>query len=205
MHTTRRMILFYVVALVNVLSTLLPVWPGRYHMLRMDFPVAVILLAQHITLFVGITMLLLAFPAALGQRRAAHLLMVCGVVAVFANLLKGLDAEEAILNVAMLAVLWTSRKRLQSIPVRYTIVDVVRLAIFMVVIVCAYNLTGEAVLDGLHMLVKRGKVMFPWAVHIDHLLTAKLPLQLLSRIGGEPTAPIDRRALSHLPQQSDQW
>ena len=178
MHTTRRMILFYVVALVNVLSTLLPVWPGRYHMLRMDFPVAVILLAQHITLFVGITMLLLAFPAALGQRRAAHLLMVCGVVAVFANLLKGLDAEEAILNVAMLAVLWTSRKRLQSIPVRYTIVDVVRLAIFMVVIVCAYNLTGEAVLDGLHMLVKRGKVMFPWAVHIDHLLTAKLPLQL---------------------------
>ena len=178
MHTTRRMILFYVVALVNVLSTLLPVWPGRYHMLRMDFPVAVILLAQHVTLYVGITMLLLAFPAALGQRRAAQMLMVCGVIAVFANLLKGLDAEEAILNVALLVVLWASRKRLQSIPVRYTIVDVVRLALFMVVIFCAYNLTGEAVLDGLHVLVQRGKALFPWAASIEHLLTAKLPLQL---------------------------
>ena len=178
MHTTRRMILFYIVALVNVLSTLLPVWPGRYHMLRTNLPVSVILLAQHATLFVGITMLLLAYPAALGQRRAAKFLMICGVVAVFANLLKGLDAEEAVLNVALLAVLWRSRRRLQSIPVRYTIVDVARLALFMLLILFAYNVVGEAVNDGLHTMMNRGKTMFPWAAHIEHVLTAKLPLQL---------------------------
>ncbi|HKV84227.1 MAG TPA: phosphatidylglycerol lysyltransferase domain-containing protein, partial [Ktedonobacterales bacterium] len=177
-HTTRRMIFFYAVALVNVLSTLLPVWPGRFHTLRADFPVSVILLAQHITLFIGITMLLLAFPAARGHRRAAKLLMLCGVVAVFANLLKGLDAEEAVLNIALLAVLWSSRNQLQSLPVRYTVVDVARLAVFMLLILLAYNVVGEAMLDGLRLMMKRGRVMFPWAAHFEHTLTAKLPLQL---------------------------
>ena len=178
MHTTRRMALFYVVALVNVLSTLLPVWPGRFHTLRTGFPLSVILVAQHVTLLVGIAMLLLAYPSALGHRRAAKLLLLCGVVAVFANLLKGLDAEEAILNVALIVVLWRSRKQLHSIPVRYTIVDVARLAVFMAFILAAYNLTGEAILDILHLFVQRGKAMFPWAAHFEHLLTAKLPLQL---------------------------
>ncbi|MGH2486274.1 MAG: phosphatidylglycerol lysyltransferase domain-containing protein, partial [Ktedonobacterales bacterium] len=178
MHTTRRMIFFYVVALVNVLSTLLPVWPGRFHTLRADFHVSFILLAQHVTLFIGITMLLLAYPAALGHRRAAKLLMICGAIAVFANLLKGLDAEEAVLNVALLAVLWSSRNQLQSLLVRYTVVDVARLAVFMLLILLAYNVTGEAMLDGLRLMMRRGRVMFPWAAHFERMLTAKLPLQL---------------------------
>jgi lysylphosphatidylglycerol synthetase-like protein (DUF2156 family) len=178
MHTTRRMIFFYVVALVNVLSTLLPIWPGRFRTLRADFPVSVILLAQHVTLFIGVTMLLLAFPAALGHRRAAKLLMICGVIAVFANLLKGLDAEEAVLNVALLAVLWSSRNQLQSLPVRYTVVDVARLAVFMLLILLAYNVIGEGMLDGLRLMMRRGRVAFPWAAHFERMLTAKLPLQL---------------------------
>src|SRR5579871_5711907 len=96
-----RAALIYLVSLVNILTTLLPPWPWRLRLLMHFSPVALTLAAQHATLFAGIGSLLLAWPAAQRQRRAASLLMACGVVAVVANLLKGLDVEEALLNLAL--------------------------------------------------------------------------------------------------------
>ena len=83
-----RAALIYLVGLVDIVTTLLPAWPWRLRLLLRFSPVALTLAAQHATLFAGIGLLLLAWPAAQGQRRAASLLMACGLVAVVANLLE---------------------------------------------------------------------------------------------------------------------
>jgi len=176
-RTARRMILFCGVAMVNILTTLLPVLPMRYVLLAGRLPGPLILGAQHVTLFAGVTMLLLAYPAAQGHRRAAYALMGCAAVAIVANLVKGLDVEEAVINGILLGILWEMRHTLHNIPLRYTVVDVVRLAIGLVLLVKAYDLLGKGVLGGLRMLADWGKDTFPWVEHATHVITAKLPLE----------------------------
>jgi lysyl-tRNA synthetase class 2 len=165
------------VAIINILSTLFPVWPMRYHLLAHGLPLSLIFFAQHIALFAGVTMLLLAYPAALGHRRATYLLMACTTVAIFANLLKGLDVEEALINAVLLAALWRGRRALHTIPMRYTAVDLVRLAVLLVVITRLYDLLGSFILRGLHLLVAGEEHAFPRVDLFVHILTAKLPLQ----------------------------
>jgi phosphatidylglycerol lysyltransferase len=177
MRTARRLILFCGVALVNILTTLLPVWPGRYELLAGRLPGSLILGAQHVTLFAGVTMLLLAYPAARGHRRAAHMLLGCAAVAIVANLVKGLDVEEAVINAVLLGVLWETRHSLHDIPLRYTVVDLLRLAVGLFVLVKAYDILGRGMLDGLRLLAGWGKHTFPWAEQGVHILTAKLPLE----------------------------
>jgi lysyl-tRNA synthetase class 2 len=177
MHTARRLLLFYGVALVNILTTLLPIWPMRYLVLAHHVPPALILVAQHLTLFTGVTMLLVAFPAAEGHRRAAQLLMAFAAVAILLNLLKGLDIEEAALNAVLLAVLWRGRRSLHAIPLRYTIVDLGRLAVAFFLLARIYDLLGKVLLHGLRALVLRTKTALPGPARLVHLLTAKLPLE----------------------------
>lgn len=177
MRTTRRMLLICGVALVNVLSTLLPVWPMRYQLLAHRLPWSLISGAQHVTLFAGVAMLLLAYPAAQGHRKAAQMLMLCAGVGVIANVVKGLDVEEALINGVLLAALWRGRNALHTIPLRYTVVDLLRLGVALFVLAKVYDITGKAILAGLHVLADRGKIAFPWTARLIHILTAKLPLE----------------------------
>ncbi|MGH2514244.1 MAG: phosphatidylglycerol lysyltransferase domain-containing protein [Ktedonobacterales bacterium] len=177
MRTARRMILFCGVALVNILTTLLPVLPMRYVLLAHRLPQPLILGAQHVTLFAGVTMLLLAYPAARGHRRAAYALMGCAAVAIVANVLKGLDVEEAIINAILLGVLWETRAALHDIPLRYTVVDLARLAVGLLLLVKLYDLLGKGMLNGLRLLAVWGRHTFPWAERAVHIATAKLPLE----------------------------
>src|SRR5574340_1648359 len=91
-----RTLAIYLVALVNIGSTLLPVWPRRFLLLTSVLPVQATLAAQYLTLCAGALMLLLAHPAARGHRRAAWTLLACAVLATIMNLAKGLDVEEAL-------------------------------------------------------------------------------------------------------------
>ena len=147
-----RAALIYLVGLVDIVTTLLPAWPWRLRLLLRFSPVALTLAAQHATLFAGIGLLLLAWPAAQGQRRAASLLMACGLVAVVANLLKGLDVEEAALNLVLVIALRRGRKHWLDIPVRYTIVDLARLGVTLASVGLLYAVAGRAVLVQLHRL-----------------------------------------------------
>src|SRR5215469_11481570 len=106
MRNARRMLPYCGVALVNIFSTLLPVWPMRYELLARWLPKTLIQGAQFTTLGMGVTMLVLAAPVSGGHLKAARLLMVCAGVAVVANILKGLDIEEAFINGILLATLW---------------------------------------------------------------------------------------------------
>src|SRR5260370_32100151 len=123
MHAGRGLCLFCGVAGVNFLTTLLPVWPMRYRLLTHGVPVQLIFAAQDVTLLAGVSMLLLAFAAAHGHRRAVQLLIGCTALAVVANLLKGLDVEEALLNAVMLVVLWQGPPALSGLPLRPPRVD----------------------------------------------------------------------------------
>ena len=182
MRTALRTLLIYLVGLINIGSTLLPIWPRRYHLLTALLPVQGALVAQHLTLFAGVLMLLLAYPVAQGHRRAAWLLMGCALLAVFANLAKGLDVEEALANLALLVTLWRVRARFHDIPLRYTVVDLARLGGALLVIQALYALSGRAVLALLHTLEDRLTTWNPtvgdhrWALHA---LTAHLRLEHL--------------------------
>ena len=116
MQTGRRVLLYGGVALVNILSTLLPVWPMRYELLANWVPQPLIQGAQFTTLYLGVSMLLLAAPVASGHLKAAYLLMICAGLAILANILKGLDVEEAFVNGVLLVALWRGRARFDSLP-----------------------------------------------------------------------------------------
>lgn len=181
MRVNGRALLYYAVASVNVLSTLLPVWPGRLYILArwLHLPVAIILGAQDITLCAGVAMLLLAYPAARRHRRAAYTMMFCAVLAIASNLVKGLDIEEALLDALLLAALWRSRRGLLAFPTRYTLLDALRLALTLLVVVKLYGLLGHAILARLRALVPEPLEVASPLDRLRFLLTAKLGLESL--------------------------
>jgi lysyl-tRNA synthetase class 2 len=175
-----RATLIYLVGLVNIATTLLPVWPRRFMLLTRFAPVALTLAAQHATLFAGAGILLLAWPAAQTQRRAAYLLTLCGAVAVVMNLLKGLDVEEALVNLALVIVLWRERRRWRDIPVRYTVVDLARLSLLLTGFAGLYTIVGRAVIAGLRALkdnIEDLRVNWPAAARIAYRMTRQLRLE----------------------------
>ena len=154
--------------------------PGASALLLRVSPFALTLAAQHATLFAGIGVLLLAWPAAQGQRRAAALLLACGVVAVVANLLKGLDVEEALLNLVLVIALWRGRERWRDIPVRYTLVDLARLGVTLASVGLLYAVAGHAVLVQLHGLgdhVEDAWTAWPPAGHLAARMRHDIALQ----------------------------
>jgi lysylphosphatidylglycerol synthetase-like protein (DUF2156 family) len=179
MRTTRRMLPYCGVALVNILSTLLPVWPMRYELLASWLPKSVIQGAQFTTLGVGIIMLVLAAPVAGGHLKAARLFMICAGLAVLANILKGLDIEEAAINGIVLATLWCGRRRFDSLPMRYTPVDAARLALALLAFLWLYNLAGVTLLGALGSLMDQEADAVPPLDRLVHVLTAKLQLEHL--------------------------
>ena len=178
MRGSRRIVGFYYgVAVVNIVSALLPIWAWRYTLLADRLPLGVILAAQSAAVLLGMAMLLLAYPAAQRHRRSARLLMACALGAIAANLLKGLDVEEALLNAALFGMLWHERRRLQDFPLRYTAVDLARLGIFLVLLDKVYRVIGKALIHGMHALVENGPFGIPWLDTTIDSATSKLPLQ----------------------------
>lgn len=177
MRSVRLLLFIYALAIINILSTLLPAWPMRYALLTRGLDPRLLLAAQDVALFAGVTMLLLAYPAAEGHRRAAHFLMLCTGAAILAHLLKGLDVEEALFNGVLLLTLWRGRARLHRIPLRYTPVDLARLALVIIIITRAYIATGHAVLRGLRVLLENGEGEFPWLDRMLLQLSQQLRMQ----------------------------
>ncbi len=184
MRTALKTLLISLVGLINIASTLLPIWPKRYLLLTSLFPIKLVLTAQHLTLFAGVLMLLLAYPVAQGHRRSAWTLMISALLASVMNVAKGLDVEEALVNLALLVALWRARKGFHSIPLRYTVVDLARLGVALVVIQRLYALSGRWALAILRRMEDRitawGKPSIATTSHrmwVVTLLTAHLRLE----------------------------
>lgn len=178
MRAAWRTSLFGAVAALNILSTLLPLFARRHFLIVPHLPPAAILGAQHAVLLLGVTMLLLAHPAAMWHRKSAYLYMGCAVGALLAGLVRGLDVLTLAANCATLIIMWGERKRLHSIPLRYTIVDIARLAILLLIVCRVYLALGETILDRLESLLARSAAgeLFHRGPH--HLAMGKLELQL---------------------------
>jgi lysyl-tRNA synthetase class 2 len=179
MHIQRQMLLYCGVALANILATLVPIWPMRYELLASTVPQPLIQGSDFVTLALGVTMLILAAPVAGGHLKAAYLLMLSAAIAVLANIFKGLDVGAALLNATLLMALWRSRARFDNVPLRYTPVDVARLALALIVFLWLYDLSGEALFDVLLRVVERETDALPQLGGLIYVLTAKLQLQQL--------------------------
>jgi len=170
------------VAFINIFSTLFPIWPVRLHLLDRFLPLSLILGAQHLTLFLGVLMLLLALPAAQGHRRSAWLYLACAGAAILTNVVKGLDVEEALFNAVALGLLWSRRRSFDAIPLRYTLVDVARLGIVLLLVWRVYTLLERAILGSLRTLrdsVVQEGMEEPHVNRVVHALTAHITLQHL--------------------------
>lgn len=192
MRTKLGTLLISLVGLINIGSTLLPIWPKRYLLLTSFFPIQLALAAQHLTLYAGVLMLLLAYPAAQGHRRAGWILMGCALLASVMNVVKGLDVEEALVNLTLLVALWRARKHFHSIPLRYTVVDLGRLGVALLVIQRLYALSGAGVLAALRRIKDRMAALDPpdsprraWAfsrltahANLEHLFLSEASLAL---------------------------
>ncbi|HEX9067992.1 MAG TPA: phosphatidylglycerol lysyltransferase domain-containing protein [Ktedonobacterales bacterium] len=180
MRTALRTALICLAGLVNIVSTAMPIWPRRYLLLTSILSVRVVLAAQMLTLFCGVLMLILAYPAAARHRRAVWTLIVCALLAVALNLAKGLDVEEALVSLSLAAGLWLGRKRLNDIPLRYSLVDMARLGLLLAGIGVAYTALAEQVEGALHNA--RRHIVFvrqqsDVAAHLVGMATKHLRLQ----------------------------
>jgi lysyl-tRNA synthetase class 2 len=95
------------VGLVNVMSALTPDLGSRAHLVRQAVPGEVPLLAHAFALPAGAALVVLGFYLTRRRRRAWWAAVVVLTAAGFANLLKGLDVEEAVVSWALAAiVIW---------------------------------------------------------------------------------------------------
>ncbi len=162
------------VAALNILSTLLPLFARRHFLIVPHLPPAVILGAQHAVLLLGITMLLLAHPVAMRHRRSAYLFIGCAALVLLAGFVRGLDILTLAANCTALVMLWSERRRWHAIPLRYTVVDIVRLAVLLLVISRVYFLLSAVMFDRLETLLARG--LFQHGPH--PFVMARIELQL---------------------------
>jgi lysyl-tRNA synthetase class 2 len=97
------------VALVNLVSALTPDIPSRARLLVQVEPLSALPVFHALALPAAAALALVAFSLGRRRRRAVHVAMLLLVVLGVADLLKGLDVEEAALSFGLAAVLWWGR------------------------------------------------------------------------------------------------
>jgi phosphatidylglycerol lysyltransferase len=107
----------YLLALVVLGSGLLNLYsvagraiPGRAAILREIFPLVFIHLSRFLGMLTGFALVILSLNIYKRKKRAFQITLLLSVVSIFVYLIKGLDYEEATLSLALIALLWLSRK-----------------------------------------------------------------------------------------------
>jgi len=109
-----------VVGGLNLASTLTPELPARVGLLLQWAPAAAVTAAHALALPAGLALLVLAVHLRRGKRRAAEAAIVLLLALAGLELVKGLDVEEALVNVALAGLLLRGRSafRVEPRPLR---------------------------------------------------------------------------------------
>jgi len=150
----KRRILLTVVALVtlgsgvlNLLSVIGPSLPHRRALLRQLFPLEFLQLSRFLTLLIGFALVISSLNIYKRKKRALQVVLLLASASVLFHLTKGLDYEEAIFSLALVIILFLTRKHF---TVKSSIPDfrqgAIRLAIALVV-AFAYGVAGFWLLE----------------------------------------------------------
>jgi phosphatidylglycerol lysyltransferase len=96
--------------LINLCSVAGRALPERAAILREIFPLVFIHLSRFITMLIGFALIVLSINIYKRKKRAFQIALVLSILSIIFYLIKGLDYEEAILSVILIAMLLLSRK-----------------------------------------------------------------------------------------------
>ncbi len=106
--------LLVAVGFLSLVSAMSDPFRDRLDVLRSLFPLAVPQTAAAVAAFFGVALVMLARGVRRGQRRAWAVCEVLLVVVAVLHILKGVDVEEAVVALAVAAVLWVYRGSFQA-------------------------------------------------------------------------------------------
>lgn len=133
--------------IVNLYSVLGPAMPHRLHALRALFPLEFIHVARFVTLLIGFALVISAINIYKRKRRAYLFVLYISFLSIVFHLTKGLDYEEAIVTLVLLALLYAARSKF---TVKSSAPDMeaglVRIAAAML-LALAYGVAGFWLLD----------------------------------------------------------
>ena len=113
-RTVRARVLAGVIALMGLLNVLssafIPAVTGRLHFLRQVLPPVITLGSRSLTLVAGFFLMAVAWNLAQRKRAAWALTVWLLAISAFSHVLKGLDAEAALIALALLGILWWFRR-----------------------------------------------------------------------------------------------
>lgn len=136
--------------LIDLYSVMGPSLPERRRVLREIFPLAVLSLSRFFTLLIGFALVIASINLFKRKKRAFQAVFLLAGFSIVFHLLKGVDYEEALFALVLLALLVISRKRFR---VKSSLPDwrgaVARFMIAVSVAVC-YGVLGFWILDPRH-------------------------------------------------------
>ncbi|WP_416826779.1 bifunctional lysylphosphatidylglycerol flippase/synthetase MprF [Ectobacillus polymachus] len=164
---------------VIIFSVLFPISIERFHILRIFIPKPLIQVSFDLSLSVGILLILLAKPIYERTKQAYAMTIVVLMVGIIFNVLKGIDFEESLLLLIILAIFFMLRKRFIREQVSYTYVDGIKTGLLIFLLLYAYQYFGTWLgahhLDFLPSYVVRPSKMVMRTTYITAIL---VPLSL---------------------------
>jgi phosphatidylglycerol lysyltransferase len=135
---------------IDLRSVIGPALPARHSLLRGFFPLEFLHLSRFVTLLIGFALVISSINIYKKKKRAYQIVLALAVGSVVFHLAKGLDYEEALFSLALIAVLLVSRK---AFRVRSSIPDwrwsLLRLATALIVVM-GYGVLGFYLLHKRH-------------------------------------------------------
>jgi phosphatidylglycerol lysyltransferase len=96
---------------VNLVSLMSPALPHRAAILKSIFPLEFLAISRFATLVLGFGLILSSLNIYKRKRRAFAIVCALSVASIIFHLTKGIDYEEALSSLALLALLWTQRRQ----------------------------------------------------------------------------------------------
>jgi phosphatidylglycerol lysyltransferase len=94
---------------INLFSLMTPALPHRAAILKSIFPLEFLALSRFATLALGFALILSSLNVYKRKRRALYLVSALSIASIVFHLFKGIDYEEALFSLALLALLWAQR------------------------------------------------------------------------------------------------
>lgn len=97
---------------INLISLMSPALPHRAAVLKSIFPLEFLAVSRFATLALGFALILSSLNVYKRKRRALYVVSALSIGSIVFHLFKGIDYEEALFSLALLALLWAQRQQL---------------------------------------------------------------------------------------------
>lgn len=176
-------LLLFILGIINIISVLTPAISERLELIQNFIPIDAITASNYFVILAGLFMLVTSAFMLKGLRVAWGIALILSVVSLIGHITKAVDYEEAIVALAVIVVLWNSRKEyyVKSNPrLRYFGIQTALLSLMAVIV---YGVVGFYFLDKKH-----------FNIDFSSLQSIRYTLQYYFLVGSEDLVPADQFA-----------